>query len=260
MLFIIVLEAKEKLVRMSRSIALFSKTLVNKTLAGMKGRLEASEEVSKGLTGNVKKTKMLISSENARKVTYGDKFLGAVYRKAVRSKYILCQFCTHWLHNKCSSTNGKLEEDNKFKCQILATQRTDIAEDGPGIKNSMFRSTEILEKFCYLGGATGAGGSRWQCYNMDLEWVSKFRESVPLLTNRGLALQAKVKPYSACVCRVILCASETWLVKGKDMIKLEGNKTRIVRWMWNLGVRFLRLASLFYSVFISRTYYKVRLL
>ena len=65
MLFIIVLKAKEKLVWMSRSIALFSKTLVTKTLAGMKGRLEASEEASKGLTGNVKKTKMLISSENA---------------------------------------------------------------------------------------------------------------------------------------------------------------------------------------------------
>ena len=51
------------------------------------------------------KTKMMIGSENAEKVTIEGKFPCSVYRKVVGSNPILCQF---------SSIRGKLKEDSKF--------------------------------------------------------------------------------------------------------------------------------------------------
>ena len=52
-------------------------TLVSKTCQGLKGRLKAWKGAveSKGLTVNVKTTKIMINSENAGKVTMEDKFL-----------------------------------------------------------------------------------------------------------------------------------------------------------------------------------------
>ena len=81
--------------------------LFSETLEGLKGRLEAWKGAlkSKGLRVNVMKTKMMIGSENAEKVTIEGKFPCSVYRKVVGSNPILCQF---------SSIRGKLKEDSKF--------------------------------------------------------------------------------------------------------------------------------------------------
>ena len=52
-------------------------TLVRETFQGLKGRLKAWKGAvePKALTVNVKTAKMIISSENAEKVTMEDKFL-----------------------------------------------------------------------------------------------------------------------------------------------------------------------------------------
>ena len=66
-------------------------TLVDETLEGLKERLEAGKGVleSKVLRADVKKTKTIISSENAGKVTADGKFPCAVCRKGVGRKSIL---------------------------------------------------------------------------------------------------------------------------------------------------------------------------
>ena len=61
------------------------------------------------------------------------------------------------MHKWCSGIRGKLEKDNNFKCQASANHHTGIAEDFPGIELNG-QSLKIVEKFCYLGGTTGARG------------------------------------------------------------------------------------------------------
>ena len=75
---------------------------VSETLKGLKGRLEAwslkGALESKGLRVNAKKTKMMISCENAGKVTVEGKFLCVFCRKGLGSNSILCQSCRCWVN------------------------------------------------------------------------------------------------------------------------------------------------------------------
>ena len=66
--------------------------------------------------------KMKFSSEDAGKATEVDMFPCAVWRKDVRSNFILCQFCRCWVHNRLSSFRGKLKKDGNFKFQTCANQ------------------------------------------------------------------------------------------------------------------------------------------
>ena len=65
---------------------------------------------------------------------------------------------------------------------------------------------------------------------------------------RELSLEAKRTLYSACVVWMFY-GSETWSVKEDDVIKLERNEARMVRWMcsngpdirilfWNFGINY----------------------
>ena len=100
---------------------------------------------------NVKKTKIMISRENAGKV----KREGFLVLFGIDSCSILSRFCRCWVHKRCSGIRGKLEEDTKFKC---ANQQTDIAEECLGIELNG-QSLEIEEEFCYLGDIIGARGN-----------------------------------------------------------------------------------------------------
>ena len=86
---------------------------------------------------NVKKTKMMIRSKNAVKVTIDGKFPCAVCRKGVGSNFILCQFCRCWLHKRCSGFKGKLKDDSKFEYQVSANQQTYIPDDCPDIAENL---------------------------------------------------------------------------------------------------------------------------
>ena len=67
---------------------------LSERLTGLKGTREASKGSlsSKELKINVKKTKIIIRSEDTEKVTEEAKFPCAVCRKGVGSNSILCQF------------------------------------------------------------------------------------------------------------------------------------------------------------------------
>ena len=71
---------------------------------------------------------MLISSENAGKVTVEGEFICVFCKKSVGSNSIICQFCS--IDNEYM--RGELNKDSKFRCQTCANQQTDIAEDCPG--------------------------------------------------------------------------------------------------------------------------------
>ena len=109
LLIVLVLEALSRKIRLGcPEYFLYTYEL---TLEGLKGKLEAQKGAleSKGLRVNVKKTKIMISSENDGMVKTEDKFSCAVYRKGVGSNSILCQFCRWWVYKRCSGIRDKLK-------------------------------------------------------------------------------------------------------------------------------------------------------
>jgi len=60
---------------------------------------------------------------------------------------------------------------------------------------------------------------------------NKFRQSVPLLTNKDISLTVRGRLYSSCIRSSMLHVSETWLIKKKNEVALQWAATRIVRWM-----------------------------
>jgi len=63
---------------------------------------------------------------------------------------------------------------------------------------------------------------------------NKFRQLVPLLTNREISLIRRGRLYSSCVRSSVLHISETWPVRKENEVALQQAEMRIVRWMCNV--------------------------
>ena len=100
--------------------------LVTETHESLKGRLEAGKGAlkSKGLRIDVKEMKLIISSEDVRKVTIEGKFTFVVCRKDVDSNSILRQIFLCWVQKRCNGIGDTLKEVRKFKCETCANQQT----------------------------------------------------------------------------------------------------------------------------------------
>ena len=72
---------------------------------------------SKGLRVNVKKTKMMISSENVEKVTIEVKIPCAAYREGTSSNSRLCQLYRCCVRKRCGGIRDTLKENSLF-CTI----------------------------------------------------------------------------------------------------------------------------------------------
>jgi len=60
---------------------------------------------------------------------------------------------------------------------------------------------------------------------------NKFRQLVPLLTNKDISLITRGKLYSSCVQNSTLPGSETWPVRKDNEVALQRVTMRTVRWM-----------------------------
>jgi len=56
------------------------------------------------------------------------------------------------------------------------------------------------------------------------------------LTGRTFPLRTKGRLYQACVRSVMLYGSETWPVKEEDVVRLERNDMRMIRWMCGVSL------------------------
>ena len=97
---------------------------------------------------------------------------------------------------------------------------------------------EVVPEFCYLGDMLSAGGgcelaaiTRCKC-----AW-GKFRQLLPLLTNRHLPLLTRGKVYSSCVRSVMLHAAETWAMKVDTLNRLRRNDRAKIRWICNVRAK-----------------------
>ena len=60
---------------------------------------------------------------------------------------------------------------------------------------------------------------------------------MPILTCRGLLLKSRGYAYNACVCSVLLYASETWATAQEDVSRLSRNDMMKIRWICSAKLR-----------------------
>jgi len=97
---------------------------------------------------------------------------------------------------------------------------------------------ELMDKFCYLGNmlrvdtdADAAVETR-----IRIGW-NKFRQLVPLLTNKDMSLIVRGRLYSSCVQSSILHGSETWPVRKENEVALQRAEMRMGRWMCGIKLQ-----------------------
>ena len=175
-----------------------------------------TEMEKKGLHVKMGKTKIMESRINLYELKKSGKYpCGVCLTGAGSTNAILCDGCERWVHKKCSGIKGRLPPDSVFRCaRCLGTARAIDERQSLEVEVGN-EKLEVVPEFCYLGDMLSAGGgcelaaiTRCKC-----AW-DKFRQLLPLLTNRQLPLLARGKVYSSCVRSVIVHAAETLAMKA----------------------------------------------
>jgi len=66
---------------------------------------------------------------------------------------------------------------------------------------------------------------------------NKFRQLVPLLTNKDVSLIMRGWLYSSCVRSSMLHGSETWPVRKENVVALQRAEMKMVRWMCGIKLK-----------------------
>ena len=66
---------------------------------------------------------------------------------------------------------------------------------------------------------------------------NKFRQLVPLLTNKDVSLIMTGRLYSSCMRSRMLHGSETWPVKKENVVALQRAEIRMVSWMCGVTLK-----------------------
>ncbi|MCU7898061.1 MAG: hypothetical protein KZQ61_05230, partial [Candidatus Thiodiazotropha sp. (ex Lucinoma aequizonata)] len=192
----------------------------------------------KGLRVNMGKTKILVSGTNLDLLKKSGKDPCAVCLTGTGSNAIVCGGCSLWVHKKCSGIKGPLRPDPEFRCARCLGRARPI--DGRSMTEVMVgdEKLEAVPEFCYLGDMLSAGGgcdlaavTRCKC-----AW-GKFRQLLPLLTNRHLPLLTRGRVYSTCVRSVMMHAAETWAMTAVTLNRLRRNDRAMIRWICNVKAK-----------------------
>jgi len=97
---------------------------------------------------------------------------------------------------------------------------------------------ELVDKFCYLGDMLSVDGDADTAVEARIRngW-NKFRQLVPLLTNKDVSLIIRGRLYSSCVRSSMLHGSETWPARKENVVALQRTEMRMVRWMCGIKLR-----------------------
>jgi len=66
---------------------------------------------------------------------------------------------------------------------------------------------------------------------------NKFRQLVPLITNKDVSLIIRGRLYSSCVRSSMLHGSETWPIMEENEVALQQAEMRMVRWMCGIKLK-----------------------
>ena len=191
----------------------------------------------KGLRVNMKKTKIMFSGVNMDTLIDTGVYPCGVCRSGVGKNSIFCPGCKYWVHKKCSGIHGRLVEDEDFQCNRCCGLARPI--DGrPSDSITLGGHTlDVVDTFCYLGDTISAGGGckHGAIARARSAW-EKFRELLPLLTNRYINTMTRGKIFNVCVRSVLLYGSEFWAMRKEDKARLERNDQAMLRWICGVKI------------------------
>ena len=187
---------------------------------------------SKGLRVNMKKTKVLCSGKNMNVLADSGKSPCGVCRKGVGRNSIFCQGCSHWIHKSCSGISGRLKDDPSYRCPRCCGTARPVDGRPVHFVTVDDHQLEAVDTFCYLGDTIcAAGGCTASIITRCRSAWGKFRELLPILTNKALSPHTRGRIYSACVRSVMLYASECWAPRKEEETRLLRNDKAMVRWI-----------------------------
>jgi len=96
---------------------------------------------------------------------------------------------------------------------------------------------ELVDKFRYLDDMLSVEGDADAAVDARIRvgW-NKFRQLVPLLTNKDISLIRRGKLCCSCVRSSMLHGSETWPVIKENKMALQRAEMRMVRWMCGVKI------------------------
>ena len=194
-----------------------------------------AEMERKGLRVNMGKTKIMVSGPNLDLLKKSGKDPCGVCQTGVGRNAIFCGGCLSWIHKKCSGIKGPLRPDPDFRCARCLGKARPI--DGRLVKEVQVddETVEAVPEFCYLGDMLSAGGGcELAAFTRCKSAWGKFRQLLPLLTNRNLPLLTRGRVYSTCVRSVMLHAAETWAMTVATLNRLRRNDRAMIRWICNV--------------------------
>ena len=237
LLFIIVLEALSREFRIGcpwEMLYADDLVIVSDSVQGLSERITSWKKhlENKGLRVNMKKTKVLCSGRNLDVLQDTGKWPCGVCRRGVGNNSILCSGCSCWIHKSCSGVRGRLVSDPSYLCLRCRGLARPI--DGRPLQHLTVegQQLEAVDSFCYLGDAVSATGGPMASITIRCRsaW-SKFRELLPLLSNRAISLHTRGRIYVSCVRSVMLYASECWALRKDELARLIRNDRAMVRWI-----------------------------
>jgi len=129
--------------------------------------------------------------------------------RGVGNNSIQCTSCQKWVHRKCSRIKGSMYKVMKtFICRGCVNPVTGTGCTSVDIGGNA--NLELVDKFCYLGDMFSVDGDADAAVENRIRtgW-NKFRQLVPLLTNKDISLKVRGRLYSGCVQSSMLHGSET---------------------------------------------------
>ena len=174
---------------------------------------------SKGMRVSMNKTKVMISGERQKVSQKAVRWPCGVCSKCVGSNSLHCTSCQKWVHKKCSGIKGSVSKVAKsFICSGCLNPVTRAGRTSVDIG----ASAKLVDKFCYLGDMLSVDGDADAAVEARIRigW-NKFRQLVPLLTNKDVCLIMRGRLYSSCVRSSMLHGSETWPVRKENVVALQ---------------------------------------
>jgi len=152
---------------------------------------------NRGMRVNMNKTKFI--SEERQKVTQkAVRWPCGVCGRSVDNKPIHCTSCQKWVNKKCSDIKGSLSQVMKsFICR--GCMNPAAGRGRRSVDTGVSANLELVDKFCYLGDMLSVDRDAGAAVEARIQigW-NKFRQLVPLLTNKDLPLVVRGRLYSSC--------------------------------------------------------------
>jgi len=131
--------------------------------------------------------------------------------RCVGSNSIQCTSCHKWVHKKCSGIKGSMYKVMRSFIHRGCSNPV-ISTGYTSVDIGASANLEVVDKFCYLGDGDmlsldGDADAATEA-RIRIGW-NKFRQLVPLLTNRDISLIRRGRMYRSCVRSSMQHGSET---------------------------------------------------